>query len=786
MKKRLPILIWLLAIASALVVIVRTNYVADMSAFLPEKPTNNQSILVEQLTHGSLSRTLLIGIENGSPETLARASNALARIMRVNNAFSTVQNGDPESTRADQAFLFNNRYRLSPTTTEHFSEAGLHQSIADSIDLLASPIGLMIKNIFTQDPTGELISVINNLGYSGQIQTNNGVWMGDGGRRALILAQLGTPGTDTDSQEAAVQFVRKSFDQLRRQIDPSLTLVMAGSPVFSVNARDIIRSQVMIYSMIGILGISCLFLLIFRSFVAFVFAALPILSGVLAGIVAVSLSFGQVHAITIGFGATLIGESIDYAIYYFSQTQKSNTHWRNHFWRTVRIGTLTSVVGFTALLTTEFPGLAQLSVFTIAGLVSALIVARYLLPVIYERPKGANMLPALGNWLVARKNMLARLRYIGYAAALLTLVPFAFNQVQWSQQIGDLSPISASDKEIDRQLRADLGAGGTRHLVVIRASTADAALSLSEQVTEHIAPLVEQKLITGFDAPSKLLPSQQAQRQRIDAIPEPTTLASRLNRAVSTLPVRATTLEPFLASAETSRQSAPLDLDSFKQTSLQELIRSLLYPVGNHWVAIGIAKDSPEHPIDPAALEQTLQRAAIPGVHYVDLLNESNQMYTQYVSGTLTSCFVGGLAMFLLLSLALRSFRSALLILLPLALSTMIVAAVLGIAGVKLTLLHAVGFLLIFAIGSNYTLFLSIDKGEMDPVTIASLVVACLSTMIGFGVLAFTDVPVLRAMGQTVAPGVLLSLIFALSMTAAKHHKPPSPLGKILTPKDLK
>ena len=47
------------------------------------------------------------------------------------------------------------------------------------------------------------------------------------------------------------------------------------------------------------------------------------------------------------------------------------------------------------------------------------------------------------------------------------------------------------------------------------------------------------------------------------------------------------------------------------------------------------------------------------------------------------------------------------------------------------------------------------------PLTLASLLIANACTVIGFGVLAFARVPVLSALGATVAPGTLLALLFA-------------------------
>lgn len=771
MKKHLPIAIWICAIVFALLATVRANYVADMSAFLPSNPSDNQTVLVEQLTRGSLSRTILIGIEGANPEVLANASRKLSKSMRASALFTTVQNGDPETTRADQAFIFQNRYLLSPTTIDHFSQSGMHEAIASSINLLASPFGLLVKKIFPQDPTGELISVISQLGVANQIQSANDVWVANNGQRALILAQTKAIGTDTDQQEAAVLFTRQKFDEISNSLNATLTLTMAGSPVFSVNSRDAIRSQVLIFSIIGLIAISCLYLWVFRSIKTFMLGALPIISGILAGITAVSFSFSSVHAITIGFGSTLIGEAVDYSIYYFAQAQKQDSDWKQQFWPTIRLGAVASIIGFLALLTTDFPGLAQLSVFTIAGLTSAILVTRYVIPVLQEHPNPSETLLKLGTNILRYNHAGPKLKYVGYIVAALMTLPFMSGSVKWSNQISDLSPISSADRKIDLQLRSDLGAGGTRHLIVTRAPTADSALAVSETVGKVMTPLYEQGLIANFDAPSKLLPSKATQIERKKAIPEPGRLEQMLSEALNGLPVKRSTLRPFLTDAETARQSPILTQASFDETALKEVINSLLYPVGNEWVAIIMLKDSPDKPIDGQLIKKTLDQANLPNAHYVDLLDESNRMYQQYVSGTLTSCLVGVISVFVLLSLALRSLQKSIAVIAPLALSTLVVAGGLGLAGVNLTLLHAVGFLLIVAIGSNYALLIQTNLNRLDPVTVASLVVACLSTTLGFGVLSFTEIPVLKAIGQTVGPGAILSLFFSLVMATDQGNK---------------
>ena len=60
------------------------------------------------------------------------------------------------------------------------------------------------------------------------------------------------------------------------------------------------------------------------------------------------------------------------------------------------------------------------------------------------------------------------------------------------------------------------------------------------------------------------------------------------------------------------------------------------------------------------------------------------------------------------------------------------------------------------------------------PLTLASLGIANLCTVIGFGLLSFSQVPVLEALGSTVAPGAFLALLFAAALTPQPRGRPVS------------
>src|SRR5258707_9896345 len=158
MVRRARVLIlWAGCIAFAAFIVARAHYVTDLSAFLPANPTPTQQLLVDQLRDGPTSRLILMAIEGGDAGARTRACVAMASRLRRDPQFSSVNNGEPVTAERDREFLFQHRYVLSDQVrAARFSASGLHAAIQDTLDELASPVGLMLKSLLPNDPTGEM------------------------------------------------------------------------------------------------------------------------------------------------------------------------------------------------------------------------------------------------------------------------------------------------------------------------------------------------------------------------------------------------------------------------------------------------------------------------------------------------------------------------------------------------------------------------------------------------------------------------------------------------------
>jgi predicted exporter len=765
--------LWLAAALLCVWQITRTHFNADLSAFLPAKPDARQRVLIEQIESGLVARTLLIGIEGGDVASRAAASRQLAAAMRASGRFEQVQNGETNDWASVGEWLFANRYLLSPAVdAQRFTAAGLRDGIADSVSLLGTPAGQLIKPLLDRDPTGETQRIGEALIPSNAPKSEGGVWVARQGERALMVAITRAPGADIDAHAATLAAIDEAFAPSRAR---GLALRVSGAPVFAVKSRSSIEAESKKLAIVGTVLASGLLLLAFASPRALVVAMLPVVTGVLTGIAAVSVGFGSVHGMTLGFGTTLIGEAVDYAIYYLVQARQGGwRQWQRNGWPTVRLGLLTSVCGFAALVLSGFPGLAQLGVFSVAGLIGAALATRFVLPILMPQgTPGVGLRPLLGRATGSVLRAMPPWRWplvaLGVAAALLLWQ----RSDLWRADLGSLSPISKEALALDNSLRADLSAGDARTLVVVQGPNLQATLEATEAVARTLDGLQERGVIGGYDSVTRWLPSLATQKARQSALPDSAALQSALAQATADGPLRAARLAPFITDVDRARTLPLLELPALRAAGLNTIIDALIVQRADGSVAsllpLQPLQGRAEVPLNSDDVQKAL--AARADVQVQDIGPELRRLYRHYLEEAQGQALLGALGVVLLMAWSLRSWQRLLAVCQPLLLAVLLTMGGLALAGVQLGILHLVGLLLVVAVGSNYALFFDMlqqQEAPPDSEMLASLLLANLTTVASFGLIALSNIPALSAIGIVVAPGALLALLLSAAFVRVR------------------
>lgn len=754
--------LWLAFIATCVFIISRTAFHADMSAFLPRSPTPTQQIMVEQLRDGVVSRLILAGVDGAPVPMLAQISKSMAAQLRGNDELVTVNNGERIELEKDFELLWRNRYLLSDAVTpQRFTAQGLHDSLSGYLDLLGTPMSGMAQRVLPNDPSGELIHLLDQLEGQTPPAMQDDVWFSRDGTRAMLLVQTRGSGSDIDAQERAMHHIQASFDAAAKRLQITGARVqMTGPGVFSVQSRDSIRDDAWRLSLIATLLVASMLLWLYRSPRVLVLGLLPVLSGALAGVVAVSLGFGSVHGITLAFGVTLIGEGVDYAIYLFTQIEKNSTlqSTLQRIWPTLRLGVLTSICGFSAMLFSGFTGLAQLGLFSIAGLLAAVSTTRWVLPPLLPAGFTVHPPPRLSRAVMATVRHAPRARI---ALAVLVVAALSLLLVKrdglWNDSLASMSPVSEELQALDQQLRNDMGAPDVRYMLILNANNQESVLQQGEEIAAILRKQVQEGALQGFDIPP--LPSQRAQVARQAALPESATLRSNLDIVLRDLPFRRETFADFPQEIERAKQQALLDRAALQGSNLGLKLDSFLMQHDSGWVLMLPLRGVK----DAGRTEQRIRHATETPFILIDMKRESEQMLYDYRREVSKYALLGALAIVALLFVSLRSPRRVLDVSLPLLAAVIVVTAGLLISGHALSIFHLIGLLLVVAVGSNYALFfdhrcISVQDKER---TVTSLLFANASTVLGFGLLSFSQSPVLNAIGSTVAAGAVLSLIFS-------------------------
>lgn len=761
------LLAWLLALAAVGVLIMRTLQVStDLRSFMPAPTTPDQKLLMEQVGEGPGSRLLLVALDGKSDTELASLSRGLAARLRQDPAFAQIINGDFDLGVLDSSLL-PYRYLLSPTLdTNTFDGAFLADQFEQRLDDLSSPAAGMLKGLLPRDPTLEVLKLAERWTPAHAPQVREGVWFSSKGE-ALLLVQTKAAGFDPEAQGAAIDTLQAHFHALPGSAGAGLTL--SGPGFFSVLVNAQTRSEADTIGRISTVGFIILLLVAYRSLTSLLFGALPVLTGGLVGIAVMTLSFHEVHGITLAFGFTLLGVAQEYPIRLLSHRRAGETALQSvrGLWPLLMTAIASACIAYLAFYASGVGGLQQLAVFTISGLLAAGLSTRYLLPhLLPARARDVAHTPGLAaarHWL----DNLPRPRWLPIPVALAAIAMLYFAPGPfWQNNLAALTPLPGDLLLNDARLRGELGAPDVRYLLVLQAPTAEGVLQLSERVEPALRKMVADKALDSVELPSLYLPSLATQASRQRKLPDAATLDNALDTALQGMPFRKDLFAPFIADVATARGAPLLTPAAFESSLLGQRLAAMLVNRGDHFN--GLATLSGVHDANALAALSTQTDGA---ARLLDLKDASESLVAEYRTRILHALLAATVLLVLTIAFALRSLRRAWHVLAPMTLATFMVLAVERMAGIPVSLFHLVALILAAGLGLHYALFFERDTGDIDEQrrTLHATIVCVISALLVFGMLAWSSIPVLRAIGLTVSLGVAFH--FCLSIMMAPHAK---------------
>lgn len=521
---------------------------------------------------------------------------------------------------------------------------------------------------------------------------------------------------------------------------PQAELLTSGMIFHAAAGTEQATQEINTVGLGSLLGIVILVVFVFRRALPLV-AVLFTMSG--AYILALTISllvFGKIHIITLAFGSTLLGVAVDYAIHFLvsSQRQGSGLAARHHLRYAMGIGALTSMGAYLLQFFTPFPGLQQMAVFCSAGILGAWITVLALSPFYRITSVSAQAPLIAAAWFFRWGNKVYRplwgkMRWV--SGALLILISLALTGIIRGGTNDAVINLNTSPKQLldsERQVQDILQQPSVSQFFFIEAETPEQLLIRTQQLNDALA----QANLNNLHKQSlqQYLPSQTQQRADRELVNNKlysehgalALLCQRLHTQCDAPMVNDNLLTPEQLNA------SPLAVYLPPLINAHQTWYSLVTLGGNY------ARDKLD-----------LLGNSIAGVRLVNQTDDLSQLLGRYrasVSKVLLLTLI-----ILAIGLTLRYRYQSWRMFLPLLMA--IVFAMGCAAAQGITLFHVMALLLVIGIGLDTAVFYS--EGGFNAESWLASSLACATSILAFGLLSLSAVPVLHQFGLIILVGIL-------------------------------
>nr|WP_315217816.1 MMPL family transporter [uncultured Duganella sp.] len=680
-----------------------------------------------------------------------------------------------EKTQSDWLSLFQ-RHRLVLLTATQEAQLRAQPSrfwLETALGTLYAPFGGPKLGSWQQDPFGLFAGWVQERAGETPVRPRDGhLFVADAERQYVLLAlTLKVPALSMTAQETVLPLLKQAADAARKTT-PQLALVQAGVILHAADASAQASGEVSTIGIGSLLGIILLMWFAFHSFKPISLIMLSIGIGFLGALSVCWLLFGQIHLLTLVFGASLIGVAQDYGIYFLcnrlsADEKVDSPALLRRLMPGLCLTLLAAVIGYMGLALTPFPGLRQMAVFSALGLFFAWLTVVFWFPALVgARSLEAGRLvrvygDALRRWPLLRPNR----------ATLAAAVLFALSAGYGISRLGandDIRLLQNPPKHlIDDQIKLSklTDAPTPVQYFLVRGGSAEEVLQREEALKAKLEPLIAARAISGYQAVSNWVPSARKQAERRALIEQKLLggdgpLKGLAEQAGEDAQWIAATRAGLLATG------GALTPEDFLKSPASEPSRHLwLGEVDGVHASIVALRG-----LGRAGLAQVMGAAdGMPGVQWVDKVAEISTVLGRYRENM--SWVVAGAYVLVFAMLFPRYRGRTWRVLAPTALASVATLAILGFASQNLQLFHVLALLLLLGVGVDYGIFMQERPDNRGDAAWLAVGMSASSTFLSFGLLGLSKTPALQAFGLTMLLGIALAWLIVPCFGTIKESK---------------
>ena len=798
--RRTVLLVAAAALTVGLVLVARLSFDANILRLLPRNAPAARSFSLYLQQFGTVDHLYLL-FEVPKGQDIADHEAFIDRYVDRLRRAPEIASVDAElfDDLKDWNYLFDRALLLlgkddAGAALARLTPSGMAAQLAQSRSLLAvsSP---QVKAYVQQDPLGVLALLRDKLGRSQalvEFDPGRRGYVSRDGRSRLVLAKPIRPPFDTDFCKRL--FARLSDVEASARAaagdDPEhdashgardVSVQVAGGYRIALDAERVIRHEMLVNTASSLVVLLLLVVAVFRTLWILPFGTVPLVIAVLLTLGVNGLG-GPLSPATSGAAAMLFGLGIDGVVLLYLRFVEERQRGFSEPEAVARAsGTATSIlvaygtsaVTFLALILVDFPSLEDLGRLVGLGMVFCCVLVLTVVPALLgaTHPKvGGKPIAALWLGRLVERHGRAILVVAGIATVVLGTagtrlrLDASLDRLKTGGEGVLLEERLAAQFSLPRDVLIAIGEGPALEPLLATAERLGKAV-------EHDVPSA------GVSSPTAWLPPAQSQDAVADLLArahvDPSAAAGNFERAAAAAGFRPGTFRSFLDHLPRMLdRSQRVTYDGLVQHHLTALVSQFAARRANGYlVAVYLYPRTPAD-IDRLAALVPAQAASfrLTGVPIVN-----REMAARAMPQFLIGAGVGTAVVGLIVYFVFRSARHTLLAFLPTALGLSWTAGLLSLAGADLDLFSLFAAMTFVGIATDYGIYIiyrySLEgtrpMRDVLATTGAGVMVACATTLIGFGSLINSSYPPLHSFGVTSVVAIASCVVAALLVLPA-------------------
>lgn len=759
-------LVWLIVLIGSAVYLADrwqtgVSLSSDLLALLPGQRDDEFKSVASKAATDALARDAVFVFGHPDRRVAERAASDFARDLGDSGLVAEVS-GDSAAARFETLgkLLFAHRAGLLSEGDRESLLAGQAPDLyRRALAQIFSPIGTADSRLLLADPFQLFRQFVGELGMLNDVRSSTAAASaaeGDVQAYAVVTAKFKDEPYALSFQNRFVAWF-EAWRTARGADDAAdgeqLEILHTGAIFYAHAGAKQGLDEATVIGGITVFGLIVLVLLAFGSLQPIWLSLLSIVSGLTVALAVNLLLFENLHFVAVMFGAGLIGVSVDYSFHYccerFGQDASSIDRLQNVL-PGATLGVITSVIGFLTLAWAPFPGLRQIALFSAVGLAVAYFTVVIWFPV-FDRSPRRRAKPWL-IWVATFPRRLwrapgFRFQRRVFAGLIVGVTAIGGWQLSFSDDVRTFQALSPDLKAQENAIRDIAGLGTGLRFFIVTGASDEEILQREEGLREQLNPLRATGAIAGLLGVSMFVPSAARQAENQSLIRHH--LGAPMRRRLSAEAGLPLDVDDLSAGAN------PLTLETFLAAAPRTLTDHLVPDLGPDRRASIVILRNARDDRQLEAVAESLQDVA-----YVDPVSDVSTLFRHYRK---TALLLLGLSILLMAPVLLWRYgaRGSVRVLVPPVASVSIAPCVVALTGEPLTFFNIMALILVFAVGIDYALFCREAAADRLAINALANGLAATTTVLSFGLLAFSQIPVVHSFGLTVFVGILVAFFLA-------------------------